>query len=447
MGAPTNQSTVPSPLHRGDTPTFTCWSWERSQEYDVTSASVHLPFTLLPTSVHLGSLASCPHHPHLPGDQAGPPWKGTELKLSSKTRAVTLSVTLAGTLALTACGAANESGGDTASSGSDAEQLSGELVGAGSSAQQAAMQAWQAGFSEVQPDVTVNYDPVGSGGGREQFIAGGTDFAGSDSPLDEEELTAAEERCGESGVFEIPNYISGIAVVYNLPGVDELNLKPATLAGIFSGTITTWNDPAIAEDNPDAQLPSTAITAVHRSDDSGTTKNFTEYLSAAAGDVWTSEADGEWPLPGGEAANGTSGVVSAVEGGEGTIGYADASQAGDLGVANVGVGEEFVAPSPEAAAAVVEGSEVESGRGEYDFAYEINRETTSGDEYPIVLVSYLIGCIEYEDQETADLVKAFTEYVVSEDGQQAAAEAAGSSPMSEGLREQAMSAVEAITAA
>jgi phosphate transport system substrate-binding protein len=365
------------------------------------------------------------------------------MTFSRRTRALALSLPLTGSLVLTACGAANESGnGGTGGSG-----LSGELVGAGSSAQQAAMQAWQAGFSKAQSGVTVNYDPVGSGGGREQFLAGGTDFAGSDSPLDADELTAAEERCGESGVFELPNYISGIAVVYNLPGVDELNLSPATIAGIFSGAITTWNDPAVAADNADAELPSTAITAVHRSDDSGTTKNFTDYLSKAAGDVWTDEADGVWPLEGGEAANGTSGVISAVEGGEGTIGYADASQAGDLGVVGVGVGEEFVAPSPEAAAAVVEGSQVESGRGEFDFAYEINRETTSADEYPIVLVSYLIGCVEYDDQETAEMVKAFTEYVVSEDGQSAAAVAAGSAPVSDSLREQAMSAVDAITAA
>jgi phosphate transport system substrate-binding protein len=370
------------------------------------------------------------------------------LKLSTKTRATTLSVALAGTLVLTACGAANESGNAAAGTvGGDTEQLSGELVGAGSSAQQAAMQAWQAGFSSVQSDVTVNYDPVGSGGGREQFLAGGTDFAGSDSPLDEEELTAAEERCGTAGVFELPNYISGIAVVYNLPGVDELNLSPATVAGIFSGAITTWNDPAIAADNPDAELPATAITAVHRSDDSGTTNTFTQYMSATAADVWTSEADGEWPLDGGEAANGTSGVISAVEAGEGAIGYADASQAGDLGVANIGVGEAFVAPSPEASAAVVEGSEVESGRGDFDFAYDINRETTSADEYPVVLVSYLIGCVEYDDQQTADLVKAFAGYVISEDGQAAAAETAGSAPLSDTLREQAQSAVDAITAA
>ncbi|MCO7222173.1 phosphate ABC transporter substrate-binding protein PstS [Klenkia sp. PcliD-1-E] len=369
------------------------------------------------------------------------------MKLSTKTRAVTLSAAFASTLALAACGASNEGGnsGSTGAAGDSQEQLSGTLVGAGSSAQQAAMQGWTAGFSSLQPDVTVNYDPVGSGGGREQFLAGGTDFAGSDAALSEDELSQAEERCGSDGVFELPDYISAIAVVYNLPGVEDLNLSPTTLASIFTGAITTWDDPAIAADNPDASLPSTSITPVHRADDSGTTKNFTDYLAQTAPDVWTNEADGEWPLSGGEAANQTSGMVSAVQAGEGAIGYADESQAGDLGIANIGVGGEFVAPSPEAAAAVVEGSDVQSGRGEYDFAYDINRTTDNPDEYPIVLVSYHIGCISYDDATQADLLKAFLGYVISEDGQQAAADAAGSAPISDGLREQAQTAVDAIT--
>jgi phosphate transport system substrate-binding protein len=295
--------------------------------------------------------------------------------------------------------------------------------------------------------VTVNYDPVGSGGGREQFLAGGVDFAGSDSALDDEELTKAKERCGDAGVFELPNYISAIAVVYNLPGVDQLNLKPATIAGIFAGKITKWDDKAIAADNPDAKLPSTTITPVHRSDDSGTTKNFTDYLSKVAGDVWTDEAAGVWPLKTGESGNGTSGLISSVKGGEGTIGYADESQAGDLGIAKIGVGTEFVAPSREAAAKVVEGSKIKSGRGEFDFAYDVNRATTSTDEYPLVLVSYHIGCVQYDDKDTAGLVKAFEEYVVSSEGQQAAADAAGSAPISDNLRDQAMTAVNAITTA
>jgi phosphate transport system substrate-binding protein len=368
------------------------------------------------------------------------------LKLSTKTRAVTLSAAFASTLALAACGAANEGGTSSDASGSAGqEQLSGTINGAGASSQQAAVQGWVAGYNAQQPDVTVNYDPVGSGGGREQFLSGGVDFAGSDSPLDEEELTQAEERCGTDGIFELPNYISAIAVVYNLPGVDDLNLSPATLAGIFTGAITTWDDAAIAADNPDATLPSTSITPVHRADDSGTTNNFTQYLSATAPDVWTEEPDGEWPLEGGEAANQTSGMISAVQAGEGAIGYADESQAGDLGVANIGVGGEFVAPSPEGAAAVVEGSELQSGRGEYDFAYDINRTTENPDEYPIVLVSYHIGCISYDDATQADLVKSFMSYVISSEGQDAAASAAGSSPISDSLREQAQTAVDAIT--
>jgi len=373
--------------------------------------------------------------------------KGTELKLSSTTRAAALSAALAGTLALTACGASNEGGDNASASGSSAGQLSGDLVGAGSSAQQAAMQAWQAGFNSEQPGVTFSYDPVGSGGGREQFLAGGIDFAGSDSAMTDEELASAADRCGTSGVFELPNYISAIAVVYNLDGVKDLNLSPATLAGIFDGSITTWNDPAIAADNPQATLPGTAITPVHRGDKSGTTKNFTDYLAKAAPDVWTAGAVEEWPTGGGESANQTSGMVAAVKAGAGSIGYADESQAEGLGIARIKVGDQFVAPSPEGAAAVVANSGRIEGRGEYDLAVSVNRTTTSADEYPIVLVSYHIGCVEYDDQATADAVKAFESYVISKDGQDAAAKNAGSSPITDDARAAAQTAVDAITVA
>jgi len=369
--------------------------------------------------------------------------------LSTKTRVIPLGMALAGTLALSACGASNEgNSGSSGSSGSNgSEQLSGTLNGAGSSAQQAAMQGWTAGFSSVQSDVTINYDPVGSGGGREQFIAGGVDFAGSDAALDDDEVAQAKERCGGGDIFEIPGYISPIAVIYNLEGVDELNLAPETVAGIFAQKITSWDDPAIAADNPDADLPSTAITPVNRADDSGTTKNFTEYLSAVAPDVWTDEPDGVWPVDGGEAAQGTSGVVQAVGSGNGAIGYADLSQAGDLGVAKIRVGDEFVEPTAQAAAAVVEASENVEGRGKYDFAVEVARDTEEPGQYPIVLVSYHIGCVQYEDQETAALVKAFMGYAVSEQGQLAAAQGAGSAPISAALREEGQSAVDAISAA
>jgi phosphate transport system substrate-binding protein len=334
----------------------------------------------------------------------------------------------------------NERGTGTAG----ADRLSGALVGAGASSQQAAMQGWQAGYSGRQPDVDLSYDPVGSGGGREQFLAGGIDFAGSDAALDEDELARAESRCGPSGVFELPNYISPIAVVHNLPGIEDLRLSPATLAGIFDRQITAWDDPAIAADNPDVALPDLRITPVHRSDESGTTENFTEYLAAAGKGDWPHEPDGSWPTSGGEAAQGNSGVVAAVAGGTGTIGYADLSQAGDLGVVAVRVGDEYVAPSAEGAATVVENSAPLEGRGEHDLALELSRDTAGSGEYPIVLVSYHIGCLEYGDAQTAELVADFMGYVVSEEGQEAAAEVAGSAPISDALREEAMRAVDAI---
>jgi phosphate transport system substrate-binding protein len=372
--------------------------------------------------------------------------RGIELKLSTKTRAIPVAMALAGSLGLVACGASNESSSGSGSSDASgsAEQLSGTLNGAGSSAQQAAMQGWTAGFNKDQPDVTVNYDPVGSGGGRQQFIAGGVDFAGSDAYLSDDEVTQAKARCGGGDVFELPVYISPIAVVYNVKGIDKLNLSPDVIAKIFSGTITTWNDPAIAADNPGVTLPSTAITPVHRGDKSGTTKNFTDYLNAAAPGSWTGGSVDTWPTQGGEAANGTSGVIQAVKAGDGAIGYADESQAGSLGVANIKVGSDWVKPSAEGAAAVVEGSQVKSGRGQYDFAYDINRTTTDKSQYPLTLVSYHIGCIKYDDAAKAKLVQGFESYVISEAGQKAAADQAGSAPISDALRQQAQKAVDAI---
>lgn len=349
------------------------------------------------------------------------------------------ALALAGSLALGACSASNE----TADTGGGNLDLSGTLNGAGATSQEAAMAAWKAGFQQSS-DVTVNYDAVGSGSGREQFLAGGVLFAGSDSYLDDEELKAARKTCSGDPV-EIPVYVSPIAVIYNVPGVEELRLSPETLAAIFAGDITAWDDPVIAQDNPDAELPSTTITPVHRSDESGTTKNFTDYLSAAAGSQWTHGAVESWPVESGEAADGTSGVVSAVTNGEGTIGYADESQAGDLSKALIGVGDDVVGPTAEAASAVLDESKPVAGRAETDLALEVNRTPDAPGLYPIVLVSYHIACTRYDSQEEADLVKGFESYVISEEGQSAAAKQAGSAPITDALREKARKAVDSIT--
>ncbi len=350
-------------------------------------------------------------------------------------------------LALTGCGAANDSGGDDdgGDGGSSGGSLSGTLNGGGASSQESAQGVWRAGFQGENSGVTVNYDPVGSGTGRENFISKAYSFAGSDSALstDEGELDAANERCG-GDVIEVPAYVSPIAVVYNLPDVEGLQLDAATIAAIFDDQITTWNDPAIAEQNPDLELPDTAITPVHRSDDSGTTNNFTDYLSQASDGAWSYEPDGVWPKQGGEAAEGTSGLVAAVKSGEGAIGYADESQAGDLGIAAIKVGEEYVAPSADGAAKVVAVSPRAEGRGANDMAIEVDRTTTESGAYPLILLSYLIACPTYDDPKEGELVKGFLSYVISEDGQQAAAEQAGSAPLDSALAEEAAGIVDAI---
>ena len=367
------------------------------------------------------------------------------LRIAAAPAALLLTFTLA------ACGAANEGGttddgGDSAATdgAAEGESVSGSIAGAGSSAQAAAMEAWRAAFESANPDATVTYDPVGSSGGREQFLTGAVQFAGSDAYLDDEEVTAAVERCGDGELIQLPAYISPIAVAYNVEGIDELQLSPETLARIFTQEITSWDDPAIAADNPDATLPSTPITPVNRSDGSGTTANFTDYLAAAAPDVWTYGEVDDWPVAGGTGGQGTSGVVAAINQTDGAIGYADESQIGELPAVNVGVGGEFVGPSAEAAAAIIDASPRVEGRSQFDYAIEIDRQTQESGTYPIVLAAYTMACTAYDDPAEAALTKAFLDFVISEEGQAVAQENAGSAPISDTFRENAQAAVDAI---
>ena len=376
----------------------------------------------------------------------------------------------AGALALTlvaaACGSDDDSSeetgdtsapteetGDTSAPTEETGSASGTLIGAGASSQAAGMQGWQAGFQAANPDATVEYDPIGSGGGRETFLSGGSDFAGSDAALKDDEFEQSKDRCaGDQGAINLPHYISPIAIPYNLPSIEgsTVNLTPELVAGIFANEITNWTDPAIAEINPDIEFPDLAVNPVHRSDDSGTTENFTDYMAQTAPDIWTYGPIEPWDVDGpggGEGAPQTSGVVAAVAAGEGSIGYADASQIGDLPAAAVGVAGEFVEFSPEAAGRIVDASERTGGRSEYDFAIEVNRNPDTADSYPIALVSYHIVCLEYEDQETVDLVKAFMTYVGSEQGQADGAAAAGSAPISAEVRAEILESINQISVA
>jgi phosphate transport system substrate-binding protein len=339
------------------------------------------------------------------------------------------------TLALSAC-SSGASPSETPSNETPALALAGELNGAGSSAQQSAMEAWVATFQDANPDVTINYDPVGSGGGRTQFLDGAVSWAGSDGLMNADEYAAAVTRCGTDGAIHLPVYISPLAVLFNLDGISSLNLSSDVLAKIFDGQIAKWNDATIAADNPGVDLPNLAITVIHRSDDSGTTKNFTDYLHKTS-TLWTYDAAGVWPNSVGEGGAQTSGVIDLLTGTVGGIGYADESRAGTFGVASIKVGDTWVAPSAEGSALVVDVSPLsDTANGANDLAYKLDRTTTEAGAYPLVLVSYAIVCQHYSDANERALVTSFLKYTVSVEGQATAASAAGSAPISAALSTQ-----------
>ena len=342
-------------------------------------------------------------------------------------------------------GAATEGASGGNAGGTITEAVSLQATGA-SSQEKAQLNGWIPGFKTVEPQVSINYTATGSGTGRENFVAGTSHFIGSDRAYKMDEIEGSKfPLCAEgTDLVEIPAYISPIAIAYNLPSVDELKLDGPVLADIFAGKVTTWNDPAIAALNEGVELPDTPIIAVHRGDKSGTTGNFLKYLEKAAADKWTYGTDDQFPADlGGESADKTQGVADAVSAGEGTIGYLDASAAESLQVASIKSGSDFVPYSPEAAAAVVAGSKVEDGRGATDLAYKLDYTGVEG-AYPIVLVSYLIGCSEYQDANIGAAVKAYFNYVISPEGQDAAVAEAKNAPISDEIRTAAQAAVDAI---
>ena len=353
-------------------------------------------------------------------------------------KALTATAALAVSFSLAACGASNEGGGSGDGGSSEA---AGSIKGAGASSMEKAQNEWMAKFSDEAPDASVEYAPDGSGTGREKFINGAVDFAGSDSAMEKEEFDSAKEKGCTGETIQFPIYVSPIAVAYNLKDVEDLNLSAPVIADIFSGKIKKWNDPKIAADNKGVDLPDTKITPVNRSDESGTSKNFSAYLSEAAADNWKHEPEDVWPIKGGEAAKGTSGVVDTIAAGEGNIGYADASQIGDLKAAKIKAGDEFIEYSPDAAAKILESAKRVDESSKTNYAVELDRGNAGEGVYPVVLVSYAVACSDYEDKEVANTVKSYLEYAVSEDGQKASAEAAGSAPLSEAATKNATDAL------
>lgn len=350
-----------------------------------------------------------------------------------------------------ACGDNTASTTDSSStdSASKTAPISGNFQGAGASSQQSAVEAWIAGFQGANPDAKIAYNPSGSGAGVQTFLTGATAWAGSDKALADDEVEQSKSVCADGTAFDAPVYVSPIAVIFNLKGVSDagkhINMDADTIAKIFDGKITKWNDPAIADQNKDLTLPDTAITVVHRSDKSGTTQNFVSYFKDQAPDSWTYDLSENWPNEVGQGAKGTSGVVSTVKQADGTIGYADFSQVGDLGTVAVKVGDSYNEISAEAGSKVIEDSKQDDTvKGDNRIVIKINHATEAKGAYPIVLVSYDIVCPAYKDTKQAEFAKAWLTYVTSDEGQKAAQDAAGTAPLPSSLKSEITKSIKAI---
>ncbi len=352
-------------------------------------------------------------------------------------------IALTASLALTACGSDNVPAAEGGSSAAPGNCVAGSLTAQGSTAQKNAMDEWIKAYQSQCADSKVDYQGTGSGAGIEAFIAGTADFAGSDSALKEDEQPQADAKCVGGKALNLPMVIGPIAVVYNVQGADGLQLSSATLAKIFAGKITKWNDAAIAAQNSGAKLPDTAIQAVHRSGESGTTDNFTKYLSKSAEADWTLSNSKSWKAPGGVAATGSDGVAAKVKSTAGTIAYVELSFAenSDLSMAKIKNGAgEYAELTGESAGKAVAGAKIE-GTGN-NLAMSIDYNTKEAGAYPIVLVTYEIACSKGSAK--AKEVQSFLKYTSSTAGQSAIAEL-GYAPLPETLRAKVEQSVASIS--
>ena len=320
-------------------------------------------------------------------------------------RLVLVGVALA---VLAGCGSnSGDNGGTSGGDNANGSNLSGELKASGASFPDAYYQEVISAFKEKAPDVTVTYNAVGSGTGKKEFGQGLTDFAGTDSTVKPDDGVPA------GSFVYVPTVAGPITVSYNLSGVDKLQLSPDTLADIFQAKITKWNDPAIAKDNQGVSLPATPITVAHRSDGSGTTNNFTKYLTAAAPSSWKlgSGDTVAWPS-GTQGAEKNTGVAQIIKQTDGAIGYVDYSDALETKLTLAAIKNkdgQFVAPSLEGATAAVEGATVKD-----DLTYD-PLNAAGADAYPITAPTYLLLKTKY-DADKANLVKEYVRYVLT-DGQ------------------------------
>ncbi|HEX9505115.1 MAG TPA: phosphate ABC transporter substrate-binding protein PstS [Acidimicrobiia bacterium] len=302
--------------------------------------------------------------------------------------------------------------GTAAAAPSTSKLASATLNGDGSTFQLGFNQVVIGAFKPVQKAVTINYQGNGSGQGRTDFASQVVDFAGTDAPY---KATDPQPKGGAFLYF--PTVVAPITVSYNVSGLKSLKLSADTIAKIFSGQITTWDDAAIAADNPKVKLPSTKITVVHRSDGSGTTANFTNFLVKAAATSWTLSTGStvQWPA-GTQGASGNSGVASLVKSTEGAVGYVDFSDANAAGLSFASVKNssgKFIVPNLASAAGAAAGAVVNP-----DLTYDpIN--ATGASAYPITSPTWIMVSMNQTDAKKGAAIKGFLNFIYN-DGQKLA---------------------------
>jgi phosphate transport system substrate-binding protein len=324
----------------------------------------------------------------------------------------TLGITTVAALGLAAC-SSSSSGGSSGSANS--------LNPQGSTFQQTLQEQWATKYHAANPSAQITYTGTGSTAGIQQFTTGKVSFAGSDVTMTSQEQSQANSACG-STALTIPITAGGVAIMYNLPDLTTpLNMSAATVAGIFMGKITKWNDSAIASENPGVTLPSTPISVYHRADGSGTTDVLSGFLSATAPSVWTlgvNKQFSNWPT--GTGATGSSGVAQGVKSTPGGITYAEITyaQQDNLTTAAIkGSSGGYVKISPSTVAKSINSGFSITGTGN-DLAGSLSFTAMTG--YPISTVSYVLVCSTYKNSGEGTLVKSYLTYAAGSGQSEAA---------------------------
>lgn len=291
------------------------------------------------------------------------------------------------------------------------------ITASGSTAQANAMTTFIDAYRKVCPGKTLSYSAIGSGAGIAEFLSGKADIAGSDTPLAEEHREAARQRCGGSDAWNLPVVFGPLGITYHLNNVDSLVLDAPTLAKIFNGTITRWDDPALSALN--ASMPAEPIYVVYRSDESGTTENFQSYLTAASGGVWQQGTGKSFNGGVGIGAEGNSGTSAAVEKTEGAIGYNELSFALQRGLYTAEIktpaSRRSLRPvriGTDSVGKTIKGAKI-VGAGN-DLVLDISSfyNPAQPDVYPIVMATYEIVCSRYPNADVAQAVKAFLQAAI-----------------------------------